>query len=109
MKTFIPNDSELATLKSAAEMITRGNRMLADGKKLSDAGKLGLADWLRTQRQFDIDAAPIGTVANVHGVAIVEVASMQKFAEKEFALAYPAMHASFIKPLAVRKFKPFTA
>ncbi len=106
MKTYKPNETEIVTLRDAAKSLATGNKMLSDGKKSSDAGKAGIAAWLVSARGCHIDTLPLGEIVHVEGVAMVEIASQSRFDEKAFALAHPDLHATFIRPLRITKYKP---
>jgi hypothetical protein len=107
MKTFKVTDPTAAeSLRRAALAIKSGNGMFAAAKKMVEAGKAALADWLKTERETDIETLAIGELISIEGVALIEIGKMNKFDEGAFQLAQPETHAQFKRDVPVKKFKP---
>jgi hypothetical protein len=107
MKTFKVTDPTVAaTLQRAAKTIKQANGMFAAAKKMAEAGKAALADWLKTERETDLETLAIGELISIEGVALIEIGKMNKFDEAKFQLAQPETHAQFKRDVAVKKFKP---
>jgi hypothetical protein len=105
MKTVKPNEEEAASLKKAASMLKVSNELLASAKKSVEAAKEQIAGWLKTNREIDIELLPIGEFVNVDGVCLIERGKQNKFDEKGFLIAQPALHAEFKKDFAMTKYK----
>ena len=109
MKTFKPTDPvSTPRLYTAAANIKAANAMISAAKKLGESGKQAIADWLRTERDTDIEVLPIGELVNIEGICLIEIGSMNKFDEASFQLADPEQHAKFKRDIPVKKFKPLT-
>lgn len=106
LKTFKPSPESLAALQRAALSIKSANGMFSAAKKMAEAGKAALADWLKAERDTDIETLPIGDLVSIDGVCLIEISKMNKFDEAAFSLADPEKHAEFKKDLPVKKFKP---
>lgn len=105
MKTVKPNEEEAVTLKKAARMIRISNELMASAKKAVEAAKEQIAGWLKTNREIDIESLPIGEMVNVDGVCLIERGKQNKFDEKGFLVAQPAVHAEFKKDFPITKYK----
>lgn len=103
MKTFKVKDQ---TLTSAAHLIKEGNAMLAQGKKLAEAGKATIEAWLKDNRGVELASEPIGEIINIDGIVIVEIGKQTRFNEKRFAVEKPELHAEYREEMAIKKFKP---
>ena len=107
MKVFKPTTPEsIAALQRAALAIKAANGMFSAAKKMSEAGKTALADWLKTERDTDLETLPIGDLISIDGICLIEIGKMNKFDEARFQLAQPELHAEFKRDLPVKKFKP---
>ena len=90
----------------ANENIARAREIGAEQRKLDEIGKAYHADFLKSERNIDIDALPIGEMVNVNnGALVVEIGAQNRFDEKAFAVQYPELHKKFIRAIPVKKFK----
>lgn len=106
MKTFKPADSELKSLRLAAALLKAANTALGEAKKQSEAAKKTLTDWLKDNRKLDIESLSIGEFVSVEDVVLIEIGKQNKFDEKAFMSAEPAIHARFKKDFPIHRFKP---
>ncbi len=106
VRTFKPSETELKPLRLAASQLKEANAAVGIAKKSSDAAKLVLTDWLKTQRKLDIDTLAIGEFVSIEDVVLIEIGKQNKFDEKAFLAAEPATHAKFKKDFPMQKFKP---
>jgi hypothetical protein len=106
VRTCKPADCDLQTLQQTADRLRQANQQLSRAGKLRDAAKKSLSDWLRNNRQIDIEALPVGEIVVIEGIALIEIDSQNRFDEDAFLLSDPEKHAAFRKELPIRKIKP---
>src|SRR4051794_27131416 len=105
MKTVKPNEEEAAGLKQAARLLKVANELLASAKKEAEAAKEQLAKWLKEKREIDLEVLAIGEFVNIDGVCLIEKGKQNKFDEKGFLVAQPALHGQFKKDFPITKYK----
>jgi hypothetical protein len=106
MLTFKPAGQELEDLQQAARLLKNANAATTRAEKEIETAKAKLSQWLLAERNTNLDTLDIGALVNIEDVALIEIGQMTKFDEKTFALAKPGLHAEYLKPRRVKRFKP---
>lgn len=109
MKTFKANEMDAAMLKDAASKLKAANAAIAAANKQVEASKQAIAQWLKDNRDTDIDALTIGEFVQIDGIVMIERAKQNKFDEKAFLLEQPAQHAAYKRDFPMNKFKSLIA
>lgn len=104
--TVRPQIHELVKLKAAAILLNAANKSIAAAEKTRESSKAEIAQWLKENRQLELDTLPIGEFVNIEGVCLIERGKMNKFDEKAFIFAHAELHSQFKKDVAVTRFKP---
>lgn len=105
MTTVKPQGADLEKLQKAAKLLKKSNALFAIAKKDSDAAKSEISDWLKAERQIEIETLPIGEFVHVENVCMIERGKQNKFDEKGFLIAEPKLHADWKKDLPITKYK----
>jgi len=105
MLTVRPGLPDLVKLKASAILLKAANKSIAQAEKTREAAKADISQWLKENREINLEALEIGEIVNVEGICLIERASMDKFDEKSFLLAHADLHAQFKRPLVFSKFK----
>jgi hypothetical protein len=101
-----PSGAQLIALQAASVALRQANAVLAKAKESADAAKEAIINWLKSERSIDIETLPIGEIVMIEDVVIIKITSQNRFDEKAFLLADPAIHAKWKKDMPVRKFDP---
>lgn len=100
-----PQGRDLEKLQAAAKLLKEANKFFAIAKKNSESAKAAISEWLKANRQLDIETLKIGEMVMVESVCLIEIGSQNKFDEKAFLLAEPELHQKFKKDFSFTKFK----
>lgn len=108
LKTCKPSESELTELQAHAKSLAKANAEKAAADKIVDASKDAISKWLLHQRQINIETLEIGEMVLIEKVVLIEIGKQIKFDEKGFLSSEPILHAKWMKPRPVKKFKSLT-
>jgi hypothetical protein len=105
VKTCKPAESELPVLQHLSKSMAEANAAKAKADKIVESSKEGLAKWLLEQRDINIETLQIGDMVMIENVVLIEIGKQERFDEKGFLVSEPALHAQWVKPRPVKKFK----
>jgi hypothetical protein len=105
MLTVRPALPDIIKLKAAAILLKAAYKTISQAGKTIDAAKADIAQWLKANRDIDLETLPIGEMVNVEGVCLIERAKQNKFDEGAFFLKHADLHTQFKKDFPITKFK----
>lgn len=103
MQTFKVDSAKLVR---AAEMIKEGNKLTSDAKKLVDAGKETIIQWLKDCRNVNLDTCKIGEMFLIDNICLVEIGKQNKLNQDKLTVDQPELVARYKEDIACKKFKP---
>src|SRR5436309_726713 len=106
MQTFRPDPIERRHLIGLAELLKNANAQIAAAEKDKEAAKGNLVLWLKARRKLNVDALEIGDAIEIPGVVRIEIDCQTRLAQAALLLEEPLVYERFMRPVAVRKFKP---
>ena len=105
MKQFKPSDADLLKLQAAATNLQEANKQANTAKATIEANKKVITDWLKENRDLDLDRLEIGETVYIEKVVFIEIGKMNKFDEQAFQIEHGKLHLAFKKDFPVKKFK----